>query len=73
MTTQELGHELRRLRRKAKLTVTQLAAAAGLHHATVYNAESGKPITTDTLCAILTALGYRLALRPAQSRSMSGS
>jgi HTH-type transcriptional regulator/antitoxin HipB len=62
-TTKQLGAILRRARRNAKLTQTELGKRIGLRQATVSKLESGEPATQlSTLLDTLTALGLELSV-----------
>src|SRR5438876_686195 len=62
-----VGAELRRARRRARLTQTELADRAATSQATVSAYESGrKQPTVDTFGRLLAASGARLAVEPSR-------
>jgi HTH-type transcriptional regulator / antitoxin HipB len=64
-TPQQIGAVIRRCRRQAALTQTQLAAKMGTRQATVSKLEAGKPGTQlRVIMDALAALDLELAIRP---------
>lgn len=59
-----LGAILRRARKKAGLTQSELGARVGLRQATVSRVEAGEPaVQIDTMMAMLSALDLELVVR----------
>lgn len=64
-TPQQLGHALRRVRRKNGLTQDNLSESSGLRQATVSTVEGGEPGTAiGTICTLLAALELEIVIRP---------
>ncbi|MCY1649151.1 helix-turn-helix transcriptional regulator [Caulobacter sp. SL161] len=63
----QLAAALRRHRKQAGLTQTDLAAAAQMRQATISGLETGAGGTLATLFAVLTALNLELVVRPRRS------
>ena len=64
-TSQQLGALIRRQRRQASLTQSQLGQKMGARQATVSKLESGEPATRlKTLMDALAALNLELVMRP---------
>lgn len=67
----QLGTIIRNVRRKRKLTQTELGAKTSLRQATISKIENGEgAVKTETLCDVLAALGLELVVR---ERGKSGS
>ena len=60
----QLAAELRRQRRRADLTQTELAISAQKRQATISNLENGEGGTLETLFSVLRALELELVVRP---------
>lgn len=62
-TTKQIGAIIRRARRNAKLTQTELGKRIGLRQATISKLEAGEPATRlSTLLDALTALGLEIII-----------
>lgn len=62
-TTKQIGAIIRRARRNAKLTQTELGNRIGLRQATISKLEAGQPATRlSTLLDALTALGLEIVI-----------
>lgn len=62
-TAKQIGAIVRRARRNAKLTQTELGKRTGLRQATVSRLEAGEPATRlSTLLDTLTALGLEIII-----------
>lgn len=60
----QLGAIIRNVRRKQKLTQTELGAKTRLRQATISKIENGEgAVKTETLCDVLAALGLELVVR----------
>lgn len=69
-TPKQIGAEIRRYRRKKKLSQTELAAKTKLRQATISTLEKGQTGTQlRTLIDILAALELELVIRPRSSAS----
>lgn len=60
----QLAAELRRQRKRADLTQTELAISAQKRQATISNLENGEGGTLETLFSVLRALELELVVRP---------
>lgn len=60
----QLAAELRRQRKRADLTQTELAISAQKRQATISNLENGGGGTLETLFSVLRALELELVVRP---------
>lgn len=60
----QLAAELRRQRKRADLTQTELAISAQKRQATISNLENGEGGTLKTLFSVLRALELELVVRP---------
>ncbi|MEE3626403.1 helix-turn-helix domain-containing protein [Nitrospirillum sp. BR 11752] len=58
----DLGHTLRQMRQAAGLTQAQLGDKASLRQRTISDVEQGRGCTTETLFALLTALGAEITV-----------
>jgi len=58
----QIGAEIRRRRERAKLTVVEAAAAAGVPAPTWYHWEAGRYLPLDRLPAIAGALGCKVRM-----------
>lgn len=67
-TENQLAAALRRYRKQAKLSQTDLAAAAQKRQATISKLETGDGGNLQTLFAVLTALNLELVVRPRSAR-----
>lgn len=67
-TENQLATALRRYRKQAKLSQTDLAAAAQKRQATISKLETGDGGNLQTLFAVLTALNLELVVRPRSAR-----
>ena len=69
MELEAIGREIAAARKSAALTLTDLAAKAGLSRGTIYLLESGRAtdIGYSKLVRILAALGMELRLEPMTS------
>ncbi len=63
----QLAASLRRCRKRAAMTQTELGAATQLRQATISTLEGGKGGTLDSLFAVLTALNLELVVRPRET------
>lgn len=64
MTTQELAHEIKRVRKQLNVTQEQLALTAGTGLRFVIDLEKGKPTCQiGKVLAVLETLGIRLTLQ----------
>lgn len=63
-TENQLAAALRRYRKQADLTQTELAAATQKRQATISSLEAGVGGNLDTLFAVLGALNLELVIRP---------
>ncbi len=62
-TAKQIGAIIRRARRKAGLTQTELGKRIGLRQATISKLEAGQPATQlNTLLDALTALGLEITI-----------
>lgn len=69
-TPKQIGAEIRRYRRRKKLSQTELAAKTKLRQATISTLEKGQTGTQlRTLIDILAALELELVIRPRSSAS----
>lgn len=68
-TESQLASALRRYRKQADLTQTDLAAATQKRQATISSLETGAGGNLDTLFAVLTALNLELVVRPRRAGS----
>ncbi len=69
-TTKQLGSIIRRARRAADLTQSELGERVGLRQATISKLESGQPNTRlETLMDAMSALGLEFVVRHRGSRS----
>lgn len=60
----QLAASLKRFRKKADLTQTELGRAAQLRQATISELEAGKGATLETLFTVLAVLNLELVVRP---------
>jgi HTH-type transcriptional regulator/antitoxin HipB len=67
----QLAAELRRRRKRADLTQTELAISAQRRQATISNLENGEGGTLETLFAVLRALELELVMRPRTRNHLS--
>lgn len=65
----QLAASLRRCRKMAAMTQTELGAATQLRQATISTLEGGKGGTLDSLFAVLTALNLELVVRPRETQT----
>lgn len=68
----QLAAALRRSRKLASLTQTDLAVAVDKRQATISNLESGAGGTLETLFAVLAALELELVVRPRRKADTPG-
>ena len=62
-TAKQIGAIIRRARRNAKLTQSELGKRIGLRQATISKLEAGEPATRlSTLLDVLTALGLEIII-----------
>ncbi len=62
-TAKQIGAIIRRARRNAKLTQTELGKRIGLRQATISKLEAGEPATRlSTFLDVLTALGLEIII-----------
>ena len=62
-TAKQIGAIIRRVRRNAKLTQSELGKRIGLRQATISKLEAGEPATRlSTLLDVLTALGLEIII-----------
>jgi HTH-type transcriptional regulator/antitoxin HipB len=69
-TEHQLAAALRRYRKQAELTQTDIAAATQKRQATISSLEAGAGGNLDTLFAVLTALNLELVVRPRRAASV---
>ena len=64
LDTGNVGSAFRRLRKKAGLSMEQIALEAGLHPYTIASIETGRKTNPQlyTITAVLKVLGYRLEI-----------
>jgi HTH-type transcriptional regulator/antitoxin HipB len=63
-TQKQLGAILRRARKQAKLSQTQLSERVHLRQGTISRLEGGEPVELQTLMETLSALDLELVVRP---------
>ena len=63
-TQKQIGSILRRARKQAGLTQSELREHLNLRQGTVSRLEAGKPVQLQTLIAALAALNLELVIRP---------
>ena len=64
----EIGTQLAELRRKANLTVSELANRAGIKDITLHNLETGKFFKPELIDSVLNVLGYEITFIPSSEK-----